>query len=143
MPDDLNIEACSQIVFLTVEHESPTDRYYYINIFFVDPYYKECQMAFFRSSKVFKQNYNDIDCRDQIIQNMIFNTARNSKDCRFQVKLVTQYQESFTISSLFNKSDEEIREDYHKEKKINLNYSKQKINRHRMKMDKQSMIYYI
>lgn len=101
---NLKIETCSQIVYLTLNVKKQV---YTVNIMLVDPYYFPEKIALFTSSKQFKKNLENLKCHDMIQKSIIFSTAKNDKDENYDIKLLNQYQNHYTISTMITVDEED------------------------------------
>jgi predicted nucleotidyltransferase len=99
----LRIETCSQIVYLTLNKDKQV---YTVNIMLVDPYYFPVKLVLFKSSKHFGMNLHNLKCHDMIYKVIIFSTAKNEKDENYDVKLLVQYQNHYTISTMKQLEDD-------------------------------------
>ena len=86
-PGNLNIEACSRFAFLTLNKKK---KQYIVNFLLVDPFYGQCQIALFQSTRRFNSHtFASKRERDVIIKNIMYATKKNNKDIDFELKIIT------------------------------------------------------
>jgi hypothetical protein len=78
----------------------------------VDPYYFPSKLAIFRSSKTFAKNLQNFSCHDQVVKNIVFSTAKNKNDDNFEVKLLTQYYNHYSITNINTGQEDSFEFDY-------------------------------
>ena len=90
-PSNLKVEMCSNFVFLT-KHCNET----FVNVLLVDPYQTPMQFAIFQSVWSFDGASGQDMHRDTIIKSLMYSTKKKADQNTFEIKLLTQYTESFT-----------------------------------------------